>query len=223
MAWFDERSRRYAVSELLDAERPLRSKTWRCPIVLDQGRHGACTGFAVAHALAAEPVRCRETIDEAFARETIYRRAQQLDPYGGGTPTVTGRPLPGGTILAAAKVAHGLGLVAEYRWAFGLDDVLGALSQLGPVVLGLPWTEGMADPACCGMLHPTGRRTGAHAILARGIDVRRRTILLHNSFGRRWGDRGTARLHWDDLRQLLDRGREAEGCVLIARASVDRR
>jgi hypothetical protein len=216
-AWFDDESRRYPVGELLDANQPLKSKTWRCTTYLDQERQGACTGFAVAHGLAAEPFAVRSGIDATFARDTVYGRAQELDPFAGGVYPGTRHTMPGGTILAAAKVLIELGLIAEYRWAFSVDDVVRTISQLGPVVLGIPWYEGMSGPACCGMLHPTGRRKGAHAILARGIDVRRKTILLHNSWGRDWGTRGTALLHWNDLAFLLDRSKQAEACVLIKR------
>jgi len=214
VVWFDPASRGYGVRALLDVARPLRTRTWRCDTYLDQTRQGACAGFAFAHGLAAEPRPVQGGIDEAFARETLYAAARELEPFGSSAA----RDMPGSTILASAKALRRLGLIAEYRWAFDLDEVLATLSQLGPVVLGMPWYEGMASPSCCGMLHPTGRRTGAHAILARGIDVRRKTILLHNSWGRSWGNQGTALLHWDDLAMLIDRSKQAEACVLIKSA-----
>lgn len=217
IAWFDDASHRHRVRDLLDLEQPLQSKTWRCTTYLNQERQGACTGFAVAHGLAAEPDPVRTGIDASFARETVYWRAQQLDPFAGGAYPGAQHYVAGSSILASAKVLVELGMIVEYRWAFGVDEVLRVISQLGPVVLGMQWYEGMSGPSCCGMLHPTGRRKGSHAILARGVDVRRKTILLHNSWGREWGTRGTALLHWEDLRFLLDGSKEAEACVLIKR------
>ncbi|MFO7563846.1 MAG: hypothetical protein R6X02_14465 [Enhygromyxa sp.] len=219
VAWYDEASRRYPVRELLDLDRPLTSKTWRCALVLDQERQGACTGFAVTHALAAAPHPRRAGLDATFARETIYWAAQKLDPFEGGAYPGATRHTTGGSLLAAAKVLRARGLIREYRWAFDLDEVLYTISQLGPVVLGVPWYEGMSEPACCGMLHPTGRRKGAHAVLARGVDLRRRTVLLHNSWGRGWGRRGTALMHWEDLAGLLTRSKDAEACVLLKPSS----
>lgn len=215
VAWYDEHSRRYPIRELLDPDRPLANKTWPCALVLDQQHQGACTGFAVTHALAAAPDPQRGPFDEAFARETVYWEAQKLDPFEGGAYPGASRHMAGGSLLAAAKVLRARALIHEYRWAFDLDEVLQTLAQLGPVVLGLPWYEGMSEPACCGMLHPTGRRKGAHAVLARGIDVDRQTVLVHNSWGREWGTGGTALIHWQDLASLLHRTKDAEACVLL--------
>jgi hypothetical protein len=215
--WFDDASRRYPIRERLDARAELRSKTWRCTVYLDQKRQGACSGFAAAHAVAAAPHMLRTGIDEKFARETVYFAAQKLDPFPGGAYPGAKVFTAGSTILASMKIVQRLGYIAEYRWAFGVDEVCRTIAQIGPVVLGLPWYEGMRDPACCGMLHPTGRRIGAHAILARGVDVRRKTVLVHNSFGRKWGRGGTALIHWDDLAFLLDGSKDGEACVPIKR------
>lgn len=56
---FDERSRGYGIVPLLEAQDKTqpRSYTWGCDIrTLDQGREGACVGFAWAGEAAARPV-----------------------------------------------------------------------------------------------------------------------------------------------------------------------
>jgi hypothetical protein len=176
---------------------------------LDQGREGACTGFAVAHELIAQPSVVRRGIDAHFAKTKIYWEAQKIDRFKGGSYPGADPYMEGSSVLAAMKIAKRLGYISEYRWAFGIEDVKKAISEIGPVVLGIPWYEGMFEPASCGKLHPIGEKVGAHAILARGIHVPGRKILLHNSWGSDWGDNGCAWISWDDLAYCLRRGGEA--------------
>jgi hypothetical protein len=193
--WFDPKSWEYKVRDLLTADEPLRSRHWRCGTYLNQGNEGACTGFAVAHELLARPVEVK--VDATFARESLYWEAQKIDPFPGGAYPGAEPFMEGSTVLAAMKVAK--------------------KSQLGPVVIGVPWYEGMFQPAACGCVHPTGDKTGGHAVCLKGIKVRRKTVVLHNSWGKGWGKHGTAELHWDDLAWLLKRGGEA--CIPIKRSA----
>ena len=207
--FFDPNSWNYKVRDLFTKDRPLKSKTWRCMRTLDQGREGACTGFAVAHELIAQPSVVRRGVDAHFAKTKIYWEAQKIDRFKGGSYPGADPYMEGSSVLAAMKIAKRLGYISEYRWAFGIEDVKKAISEIGPVVLGIPWYEGMFDPASCGKLHPIGEKVGAHAILARGIHVPGRKILLHNSWGSDWGDNGCAWISWDDLAYCLRRGGEA--------------
>jgi hypothetical protein len=61
---FDERSRNFSAAVGLETY-PFRSYTWACDPVLDQGREGACVGFAWAHELSARPKVIER--DNAFA------------------------------------------------------------------------------------------------------------------------------------------------------------
>ena len=65
---------------------------------------------------------------EALARK-IYREAPHLDTIAGIYPPDDN----GSTVLGAMKALRALKLVKGYQWCFGLDDVLKALSTLGPV------------------------------------------------------------------------------------------
>lgn len=206
---FDPRSRNYPVATLL-GDAPPRSYTWAVPggagQVLDQGREGACVGFAWAAERAARPV-ARPTTD-ADALE-VYRHAQTLDPWPGEAPAYHGT-----SVLAGAQAAQAKGWLRSYRWAFGLDDVLRTVGRLGPVVLGIPWYSSMYD-APGGKITVSGTVVGGHAILARGVSVKRETVLLRNSWGPRYGRDGDAEITWADLDRLLRQGGEA--CVPILR------
>ena len=190
---FDEASRAYPIRALLPP-RAHRSYTWRCAKHLDQQQTPRCVGYTWAHDRIARPVE-RTEADTADA-DAIYARAQQLDPWPGDD-------YAGTSVLAGAKAAQEARWVHEYRWGFTLDDTLAALAWHGPVILGVAWRTGMMTPDSDGILHATGGDEGGHAILCKAINVRRRLVTLHNSWGPGWGRGGDAWLTWDDLGQLL--------------------
>jgi len=202
---FDERSRQYPIRTLLQTTPQPRSYTWPCQTFLDQGEEGACVGFAWCHEAAAVPVV--RTVNTLLAYH-VYREAKTLDPW-------PGEGYEGTSVLAGAKAMQRRGYLQEYRWAFGLDDALTAISRHGPAVLGLNWYEGMFDTDETGRISPTGRLSGGHAILATGVNVAAQTVTLHNSWGLSWGRAGKAKISWDDLDRLLHE--DGEVCVPVVR------
>ncbi len=206
IASFDERSRAFPIRALI-GDVTLKPKRWTCLPRLDQGREGACVGFGWSHELAADPVRVRVTDTTALA---LYHRAQQLDEW-------PGEQYDGTSVLAGAKAVQEQGHMAEYRWAFGVDDVLATLSAHGPVVIGVDWHEGMMRTDARGYITPTGGIVGGHCTLLRGL-VRERgrwVCVGRNSWGRSWGIGGDFKIAADDLDALLHNGGEA--CVPIRR------
>jgi hypothetical protein len=209
---FDERSRDFPIRALLEIRPAPRSYTWRCGVHLDQGQEGACVGFSWAHELAARPAV--NAVDDVLARK-IYRRAQELDQWPGSAYSGT-------SVLAGAKAVQEAGGMAEYRWAFGLQDLVDGLGYAGPAVLGIDWHEGMFRPASDGRIRPTGPVLGGHAILAYRVVTPLRgrpdQIWLRNSWGPGWGVGGDAWLSWDDMAQLLDAAGEA--CIPVGRRTL---
>jgi len=206
---FDERSRRYPVKATVSATRP-RSYTWPCAQHLDQGREGACVGFSITHELVARPVEVKG-LDGKFAKELIYWEAQRTDDWEGGSYPGAKPVYEGTSVLAGMKIAKKLGYITEYRWAFGLDDLVMAVGHRGPAVLGLVWYDGMFEPYSCGHLHVEGDVAGGHAILCKGVNVEDRYFVLHNSWGPSWGRGGDARITWAEMDRLLHE--EGEACI----------
>lgn len=196
---WDARSRNFPIRTLLP-DKPLRSYTWSCGTVLDQGNVGACVGFSWAHELAARP-----KIHPADNRlgMTLYHSAQELDEWPGSN-------YEGSSVLGGAKAVQRAGYLREYRWAFGIQDALGAIAFRGPVVLGINWYSRMFD-VVDGFVRVGGSIAGGHAILARGVNVRTESVLLHNSWSPSWGVHGTARISFSDLERLLRE--DGECCV----------
>ena len=159
-------------------------------------------GFGTAANLAStrRPLGRSQAALQSLAQE-IYHDAQKLDEW-------PGEDYSGTSVLAGMKAATALGLVKTYRWAFGLQDVLHALSWVGPVEIGVNWYTGMFSTDGEGFLHATGKVEGGHCTLLSGINPDAATVTITNSWGSGWGRNGQALLSWDDL-DLLLRGGEA--------------
>lgn len=198
---FDPRSRKYSIIDVVGRKKP-RSHTWHCAKHLDQGQEGACVGFASTHALLTLKPSL-QGLTRHFAIKRVYWAAQEADTWDGGAYPGARPHYEGTSVLWGMKVLREAGYLASYRWAFGLEQMILAVAWAGPAVLGLWWYEGMADPCACGYLHPTGKRTGGHAILCKGVDLERCHFVVHNSWGRRWGDKGDAKISFNDMNWLL--------------------
>ena len=228
---FDERSRNFAAVPAFGlGEKPFRSYTWRCDVYHDQGTEGACVGFAWTHELAARP---KVIVRDANFAQAIYKRAQLLDPWPGEAYSGTS-VLAGVKAVQEIKNSRGNSLIREYRWGFGLQDVMRILGYYGPVVLGINWFYGMYFPDDKGFIKYGGDQVGGHAIMANGIrivkkdssgaypvpfenvDLDKSWVRLHNSWGTEYGVGGDCFVTLRDLDLMLrDQG---EACVPTLRA-----
>ncbi len=213
---FDEESKNYPVRGILKKRVPRKNVLWVAGPILDQKAEGACVGFGwTAEALATPFVVNLKTIPfkvpktpQPFARY-VYSSAKTIDEY-------PGEDYEGTSVLAGAKVMQGLRTIESYSWAFSVDDVIDALIQKGPVVLGINWYDGMYE-APNGILSVTGDHVGGHCILAIGYTKSSAkfngdpSITLQNSWGKRWGISGLAEISVKDLQRLLSE--QGEACV----------
>lgn len=243
---FDERSRDFPVSAAPALEGvgdAIHSKSWALGPRLDQGQQGACALFAYTHDACAWPAIVRFGVAraqgwrpivpaaEAFARER-YWRAQQIDPWPGGSYPGASPFYEGTSMLAGAKAMQEAGYLGEYRWVFGnVDDLLRALIHIGPVLAGTWWKSGMWEPDPQGVIHCTGSNEGGHGYLIRGVVVPRNGVAtvhyrngrveeiktsvpllrLPNSWGVDWGIDGECLVPVDEFDAL----RRDQGEVLV--------
>ena len=204
---FDEKSRNFPITAV-NKDKSFRSYTWRCLDWFDQGREGACVGFALGHELAARPAEVRGMHYDWLVRD-VYWEAQKIDPWPGGSYPGANPRYDGTSILAGVKVLHKKKFFGEYRWAFGIDDLIMGLGRNGPATLGIPWYQNMYHPDSNGYIRKGGLRVGGHAILARAVNVRTETITLRNSWGKSWGKDGDCYIKFHDLEALLKERGEA--------------
>lgn len=165
---------------------------------LDQGREGACTGFGTAHALATPPLPW-STVDTEMAR-ALYLEAQRQDEW-------EGEDYSGSSINGVMKAARLAGYISEWYWCQSLLEVRHALSNHGPVVIGVNWYEGMFDTDEQGSIHVTGQIMGGHALMLAGYKTLKdgtRVYRLENSWGQDWGHNGGCWITESDLQRLLE-------------------
>lgn len=210
----DPRSKAFPVRAVIETPPRLRNKLWRVGGTLDQGREGACVGFGWTSEARSTPVavdldRLAADVPKdptEFALH-IYRRAQQLDEWAGENYSGT-------SVNAGAKAVREIGLLHEYRWAFGIDDVVNTILTKGPVVLGIEWRYNMYWTKN-GVVDATGKVVGGHCLTAVGYAVKSEKlggedgIILQNSWGPSWGDNGLALIKVSQLAELLARHGEA--------------
>jgi hypothetical protein len=201
---FDERSKKYKIRSALSGKKP-KNRQWRTGRVLDQGQEGACVGFALTHDLLAYPAEVKG-LTAAFAKK-LYWEAQRRDDWEGGSYPGAKPKYEGTSVLAGIQAVQALGYIREYRWAFGLDDLILGLGHAGPAILGLEWRKSMYEPHSCGFIHTDSKAVGGHCILAVGVNVTEEYVTLQNSWGPKWGRKGLCRISFPELEGLL----KAEG------------
>jgi hypothetical protein len=202
---FDPKSLAYPIRTLVANAIP-RSFTWARGPQLDQGTEGACVGYGWSGELGARP-SVVTGVDNAFARG-LYDDARRVDEW-------PGEAYEGTSVLAGAKVVAARGYIDEYRWAFGLDDLVLAVGHHGPAVLGVNWRNAMFDPDADGTLHVTGPTAGGHCIYLRGVSIKHQMGRISNSWGPTWGKDGDAFISFADLAILL--ADEGEACIPVGR------
>lgn len=217
---FDERSKNFRAADGITTDL-FRSYTWSCTQYNDQGREGACVGFAWSHELSARP---KVHLTDAATAQSIFHRARVLDQW-------PGEDYEGTSVLAGIKAAmeiinvDGLPLYGGYRWAFGLQDLAKVVGYRGPVVLGIDWYTNMYYPDGNGFISASGEVAGGHAILCNGVRIVKKNALLpatwdnvdldksyarlHNSWGTGYGKGGDAFITFTDLNILLENNGEA--------------
>lgn len=216
---FDERSRNFPVSAIVRKAVRRKNKLWKVGPILDQGQEGACVGFGwTAEALATpvavnlNKIKARAPKEPNAFAQYLYRFAKTIDEY-------EGEDYDGTSVLAGAKAMQTFSLLKEYRWAFTMDELIDGLIAKGPVVLGIPWYEGMYE-APNGVLKVSGENVGGHCILAVGYRVAspkaggKDTVILQNSWGTSWGINGLAEIEVSELAKLVNEG---EACLPISR------
>jgi len=214
----DERSKDYNVEDVLRSTvKPVR-KMWNEGIVLDQGSEGACVGFGwMAEFLATPAAPIPQPPRQATEKyaNNVYQTAKKIDEF-------PGENYEGTSVLAGAKVMKARGFIKSYRWAFNMDAVRNAIIQEGPVVIGIPWKDGMYETDANGVVKVTGKLVGGHCLTLTGYDpamkIGSRTYEVYrwrNSWGTSYGTGGSGYIKAADLAKLL-RG-VGEACVPIGR------
>jgi hypothetical protein len=219
--WHDPRNRSFpARGVVFAAEDPVVPRVhWR-RVVFDQGGSSACTMFSAAGCLHTSPNRLRLAKAGLLAYDSYdelvmgYLRAQAEDPWDGGEPDYYGSSTD-----APFKILRAEGRIAEWRWCFGLEDVLCTLAYHGPVSIGTDWYSGMDEPrGRDAVVEPVGNIRGGHAYEVYAVMPHAKWpgggyVDCFQSWGD-WGPRhGRFRMSWEALGHLLDS--QGEACTIV--------
>lgn len=193
----DERDEKYLLRELSGTPSLASLPEYRyhySPWCLDQGNQPQCVGFSTKTMLLNGPVQ-QKNPDPTPA--DLYFYAQRNDEW-------PGEDYGGTSVRAGMKAAAYYGKLAEYRWAFTLDDAVRWLLMNGPLVVGFDFYEGMAQPDRDYFMHPTGNLQGGHAFGLIGANRVQKKVRVLNNWGTAWSDRGRAWLSFDALEFLIN-------------------
>lgn len=218
---YDPRSLSYRVKDALSVKAQLTpvNRRWTAPAatpVLNQGAEGQCVGYAITHELLYYPVAVKG-LTGVFAQDDIYWPAQRADPWEGGSYPGASPVYEGTSVLFGIKAAADLGYYLEYRWATSELEMRSGVGHLGPAIIGVDWYNGMFKPNANGFLKVTGGKAGGHCILVIAVNLAGHYYIVHNSWGPGWGDRGNAKISFDDMAALLAANGE---CAIITRRAL---
>jgi hypothetical protein len=148
------------------------------------------------------------TFDQEFARALYLAARRQA-----GAPEEQDDS-GGAEIASGLQVLETRGLVEACYQCSAIEEVVSALLERGPVVVGLDWRSSMFTPRDVGgravcSVDEDSTVVGGHAVLLNGIaldeeiDGVRGFIRFKNSWGRNWGDAGHALIAIEDLGRIF--------------------
>lgn len=175
-------------------------RSWLAPgPVLDQGGTSQCVAYAGGKYLLTHPV-----VNKLPHLPTLYTDCQRVDEW-------PGEDYDGTSVRALMKVLKARGQITEYRWAFDIGTLIGALLDRGPIVMGTNWYMDMFMPDSHGYIEPTGSFVGGHAYLLVACNMNRvnpngtrGAVRMINSWGPGWGQSGRAWITLSHLEYLLE-------------------
>ena len=177
-------------------------RTWRRGPAYDQGRTSSCVGQTFRGILNSSPHTSlvRLLFRAKYDGVTFYNGGQQFDQWPGAEPEYYGT-----SALGVCKYLQNQGIIKEYRWCFGADEVIDTLCQHGPVAIGIKWYDQMMKTDANGYITPGGRLVGGHEVELHGVEKDKKYVVGTNSWGTKWGiSSGRFKMTWDTLDLLLN-------------------
>ena len=161
----------------------------------NQGNKPHCVGFSWAHWIEDGPVG-HGGVAPIVSPVLIYNEAQKIDEW-------PGENYAGTSVRAGAKYLKSRNVIKSYYWAYDLNTLVDSVFNLGPVVVGTYWYNGMFYPDGNGLIKISGGIVGGHAYVINGVDKTKKLFRIKNSWGRNWGKQGQAFISFSDMARLI--------------------
>jgi hypothetical protein len=184
-------------------------KLWANPLQLNQGREGACVGFAHVGVSNSQPAKHEYGNERGFQ---VYHLAQdRFDPF-------PGNKYPGTTVRAGAKAQVYLGEYTHYAFTNSVEVLALHILNYGSATIGVDWFTGMDRVDSEGFIHPSGKLMAGHSVVIDGVTwnyegVKPNRFRFRNSWGSYWGFNGRGWISAIDLQFLFNRG--GTSCVPV--------
>jgi hypothetical protein len=178
----------------------------------NQGQTPRCVAYGSLHWLHTGPVLPKSSKKPAVTPAKLYGLAQQLDEF-------PGTDYDGSSVRGGIKALKQLGFVGSYHWARTLEDVVRCVLDVGPVIIGVNWYQGMCEPAADGIVVPEGELVGGHCVCLTGANRKTRRLRFLQSWEPNWGDAGHGYLSFEAFARLLAEQGEACLATEIGRAA----
>lgn len=172
---------------------------------LNQGDVGSCTGNAL--------VGARNSAPDYEPGDRPLTEADALAIYETET-RMEGQPYPpsdpGGSGLMVCKAGIMMGLITDYRHAFGIQHALEAL-VLHPVMIGSGWYSSFDETDADGLIEiaPGAELRGGHEYVLNQIVAKDQLVFGWNSWGGNYGLGGRFGMTFALLARLLGEGGDA--------------
>ena len=190
---YDKRDELYRLTSITKISTSLpENKFWQTGPVLDQGNTPQCVGFSWKGWLACRPLR---TMNGPSASQ-IYQEAKRIDEW-------EGEDYDGTSVRAGVKYLQKIGRVANYYWAYDVEEMKKHILLNGPLVMATDWKEAMFEPNKEGWIFPKGESAGGHAWLIVGFSTKKNAFRGLNSWGKDWSTDGRFWIGYDDLHNLI--------------------
>ncbi|HUT23489.1 MAG TPA: C1 family peptidase [Sumerlaeia bacterium] len=201
------------------------------PTVLDQGRDGSCTGFALAAVINL--LMAKAGREKGNARGTIQVSGRMLYQMAKLHDEWPGDDYEGSSLRGAIKGWHNTGvcrrelwpdnvpanqdtldfrravdarnhtLGAYYRLRPSLPDFHAALNETGVLYVSAQIHQGWERADSKGVIKPDGAPLGRHAFAIVGYD--KRGFWVQNSWGKSWGKNGLGLWTYEDwVQNMMD-------------------
>lgn len=167
-------------------------KVWKTGPAFEQ-KSQSCVGCACAQLLISDP-----NPKPSPTPEWILKEAKKYDK----------NPLEGTTLKSGLEVLRHLGHIKSYYVADKIDEILVALLNLGPVIVGVDWYHSMMD--VFNTVKVYGGVAGNHALVVYGVNLAESKFLLMNSFGESWGVGGRASISFTNMNKIFKYGFSVE-------------
>jgi hypothetical protein len=193
----DARDKNFLISNKFPTQATSKtSKYWDANVWWgNQGNTPQCVGYAWAHWIADGPIT-HSGVQPPVNPTIIYREAQKVDEW-------VGENYAGTSVRGGAKYLKTSGKISSYLWAFDINTLINTVLNVGPVVVGTNWYNGMFYPDKTGLIRITGRLAGGHAYVINGVDTRTKRFRIKNSWGKTWGQSGHAYISYTDMTRLI--------------------